>query len=470
MKNLQVLLLLLFCSCRLHGQGIVKLRTTIKNRPSDSVTLRYTPLNVGDSLVILESAIGPDGSCSFSFVINDTFTILDLEIGDNSVEIPVFPGADLTLEADAKRFHATIHYTGSGSEIANFAARYNQQFGNLNDYHGIVSDIFKAEPLTFEQARKKTQQKQLSFVTKNKNGLPPAFADYWEAGINYSCYEYLLMYPHMHQIVKDGKNNVAEIPAGYFATVKNVPEVFEDRYLCLPGYLIYVSMVCYAKVRVENKKNPGAIPIPVVGAAADKHAISKMPYKTLEYYFSLALIGGYKGHTIAEYAIKYKDFVGRFPASRYLPAIERKLAIKRKFAVGTHAPDFAITTANGTKLKLSDLKGKVVFLDFCGTQSLEAERERVRTKELQSHFQGKPVELVYILVEDEESDEQNVKDWIDGLHTLTTSNSLLTKIYDVDFPPRYFLIDKNGNFGSENAPSPSQKTELITAIEHLLTR
>ena len=40
--------------------------------------------------------------------------------------------------------------------------------------------------------------------------------------------------------------------------------------------------------------------------------------------------------------------------------------------------------------------------------------------------------------------------------------------YGVQGIPAYFLIDREGNFASENTPRPSQDEELIKAIEELL--
>lgn len=60
------------------------------------------------------------------------------------------------------------------------------------------------------------------------------------------------------------------------------------------------------------------------------------------------------------------------------------------------APDFALTTFDGQNLKLSDLKGKVVVVNFWATWCLECEREASDLEQVWRDYQDRGVQFVGI--------------------------------------------------------------------------
>lgn len=117
---------------------------------------------------------------------------------------------------------------------------------------------------------------------------------------------------------------------------------------------------------------------------------------------------------------------------------------------GDYAPDFSVEMLDGRFLKLSDLKGKVVLLNFwatwCGPCMMEF--KEIPDKILK-RFEGKS-DFVFIPISREETREtvrnkmnQLKKDGIDfpaGIDPDKTIYSLYAKSYI----PRNYLIDKNG--------------------------
>jgi thiol-disulfide isomerase/thioredoxin len=56
----------------------------------------------------------------------------------------------------------------------------------------------------------------------------------------------------------------------------------------------------------------------------------------------------------------------------------------------TDATDFPFRTLDGQIRRLSDFKGKVVFLDLWGTWCIQCVAEMPRVQELYSHYRGDP--------------------------------------------------------------------------------
>ncbi|MFZ1917530.1 MAG: TlpA disulfide reductase family protein [Terriglobales bacterium] len=117
------------------------------------------------------------------------------------------------------------------------------------------------------------------------------------------------------------------------------------------------------------------------------------------------------------------------------------------------APPFAVTTTDGQRLSLDDLKGKVVLLDFWATWC-EACREALpHMKDLAKKFQGQPLLLLSVSLDD---DEQKWKDFVaknemswpqyrDGGFT-----GPIATLFEVKAIPHTFTIDADGVLQDEH--------------------
>ena len=83
----------------------------------------------------------------------------------------------------------------------------------------------------------------------------------------------------------------------------------------------------------------------------------------------------------------------------------------------------------------------------------------------------KPLEFVYASIGTDTAGERGVIERyrIDGLYTNLFSgwNAKEVQAYGVQSLPAYYLIDEDGNFALQRAPSPMQTTELVMEIEKL---
>ena len=121
-------------------------------------------------------------------------------------------------------------------------------------------------------------------------------------------------------------------------------------------------------------------------------------------------------------------------------------------AVGGEGPDFTAATADGKEMKLSDLRGKYVLLDFWASWCAPCRREFPFVKEALAATEGKDnfVVLSYS-IDSKEDDWKNCirsnalahKNWL-HVSTLKGWDSDAAKLYHVEAVPRTVLIDPQG--------------------------
>lgn len=112
---------------------------------------------------------------------------------------------------------------------------------------------------------------------------------------------------------------------------------------------------------------------------------------------------------------------------------------------GSHAPNFVLTDMEGKEHKLSDYKGKGVFLNFWGTYCKPCEYEMPYMENQYKNFKDQGVEILAVNVG--ESDYA-VNNFITK-HDLTFPVMIdkgreVENAYRVDILPVSFLVDKEG--------------------------
>lgn len=136
------------------------------------------------------------------------------------------------------------------------------------------------------------------------------------------------------------------------------------------------------------------------------------------------------------------------------------------------APEISVKSlANGSTLKLSDLKGKVVLLNFWATWCPPCREEIPSMMKLNSIMAGKPFQMVAISIDEggKTAIESFYKESGFSLPTYIDESGASAKIYGVTGVPESFIIDKQGVLakkiiGGANWDSP----EAVSFIEGLM--
>lgn len=136
------------------------------------------------------------------------------------------------------------------------------------------------------------------------------------------------------------------------------------------------------------------------------------------------------------------------------------------------APDFSWKDNSGKVVKLSDLKGKVVLLDFWATWCGPCRMTIPHVEAIYEKYKDKGVVVIGINLDT--GDLSNVQQFINeqGMKYLvvTDPNSQVAGLYGVNSIPRFFLIDKNGRIAKMIIGyDPNMEDVLSKEIDKLLS-
>lgn len=145
--------------------------------------------------------------------------------------------------------------------------------------------------------------------------------------------------------------------------------------------------------------------------------------------------------------------------------ISNKIFHLEKLSPGKPAPVFSYPDTTGNKVKLTDFKGKYVYIDVWATWCVPCIREMPKLKELERAF-GEEIGFISISIDTEK------KRW----HKYVRENKLTGKqilsqgggraeimdLYMIQAIPRFIMVDPEGNIVDVDASKPSEdKTKQI---------
>ncbi len=164
--------------------------------------------------------------------------------------------------------------------------------------------------------------------------------------------------------------------------------------------------------------------------------------------------------------------------------LKKFLAIKSGYdqlKPGAPAPDIALPDIQGDTIRLSDLRGKVLYIDFWGTWCYPCLQELPNSLVLHEKFKDDPVEFVFIGLESGEEQVTRWREFITGQKGISYASFLPRQVYPgihllaegqmgnpqirpykISFAPTYMLIDAEGRIVTARAPRPGrEKTEMM---------
>ncbi len=114
--------------------------------------------------------------------------------------------------------------------------------------------------------------------------------------------------------------------------------------------------------------------------------------------------------------------------------------------IGQQAPDFSIKDQSGRVVKLSDYRGKLVFLNFWGTWCQPCVKEMPAMEKMYQTFKDRKFQMLAISID---NDWKEVNEFYKE-HNLTLPDFLdpghqIARLYKVEKFPETFLIDGNGH-------------------------
>jgi peroxiredoxin len=113
--------------------------------------------------------------------------------------------------------------------------------------------------------------------------------------------------------------------------------------------------------------------------------------------------------------------------------------------VGEPAPQFELMDETGKLWRLSDLKGKAVFINFWATWCTTCKAEMPHKARLSEMMKDRPLQMFGVLFRDDPSNlPAYFKKNVVTSPTLIDPGNAMAKLYGITGVPESFLIDKEG--------------------------
>ncbi len=114
-------------------------------------------------------------------------------------------------------------------------------------------------------------------------------------------------------------------------------------------------------------------------------------------------------------------------------------------ATGQSAPDFTLKSAAGQNLRLRDLRGEVVLINFWATWCGPCRQEMPELNKLHAQFHNAGFTLLGVNIDDDPGAARELARKLGvSFPVLLDTDKRVSRLYDVDTMPATLIVDRNG--------------------------
>lgn len=406
-----------------------------------------------------KDSIKTDPNGNFSFPVPDLSMPSDyyLLIGKQDyMPFHLAPGMKLEISFDASAFKSTLKFAGEGSDINNYLVAKAGKGGNM-DY-----EVYKLEPNQYRTKQDSilTAEKALLASTKKDDGKNP----FWkteEAEVLYGWANNLAMYEPYHGYFS--QNESYKAPKDFFSYEKDL-DINQPAYVKSRAFKQYVSTVVgkAAGEKIEAMKkadstqaiNPKKINLETAQELIKDQIV-------LDHFLFDDISGQIQWEEVSAVQESIDFFLSRCKDTALVNKLNATVAEWKLLGQGQPAFDFVGKDMQGNPVKLSDFRGKLVYVDVWATWCGPCKYEIPYLDTLETDYKGKNIVFIsYSIDEDHDAWLKFVPEHkLQGVQIIGEKawESALCKKYKIMGVPTFMLFDTEGKIVTVKMTRPSDK-------------
>ena len=454
-KKINVLFSLLLCAFFLSAQPNTLVIGKIKNAKFiKEIELSMNTLYLNNGIDVYTSKIIDDNTFAFAVEVKEPQVAI-LKYARNKGVIFLQPNDTLYVDCDANNFQYSFEFSGrlgiSNSCLTEYLrlnpremsvfnmTQYRQKLYWYQNSPRMEKAMLAMNQPTFENHMKSRKEKALDHLEKYNAARPgkltQEFKAFLKAEIQYDFAYHSLMYGNVFK-------NRYSLKESYFDFLKEVP--LQNEQIGNEWYREF--LVAYFDYK--NLKNESDERIPFVFQYEEG---SKMlEGKTKAFFQSEIIARAFRAKENDVIIEKYWDYMRHQDYGNFDIKVIESYEKAIKFAGGTQAPDFVLKDLNNNEIALTKYRGKVVYLNFWATWCRPCMDKMEKLKVLQPELESEDVVFINVSLDRKEEvwKETLERRQFKGIHILASGelNSEIAKAYEIKVLPRYFIINKEGDF------------------------
>lgn len=393
-----------------------------------------------------------DGKFNMEFFLREP-TNLSFRHGQETANLYLKPGDEVTLTLNPKQFDETIRLSGKGAAESNYLFKkylLRESQGEMKDIFSLSSSEFSAKI----DLMKKENIENLKNYTKDHPEISPDFVTSESKSNEYAWAMNKMNYP------------------GYFTYFTNqaAPDLGDD-------YLSFLNDFDFNDQRAyKNNRNYSVLVRNYMSNEAMdlEDSVEKLTvqFKKINTHVSNQYIKNELLFEILNNEIlygktegiqKFVDLYNNETTNNENKKVIAEAYKKANFLTkGVEAPTFAYADTKDKIVDLKDMRGKNVYIDVWATWCGPCKAEIPSLKELEYKYLGNPnIAFMSVSIDKMEDKQKWLKmigdKKLGGTQLLADRDwrSSICKDYMIEGIPRFILIDKEGKIIDKNAPRPS---------------
>ncbi len=446
----------------------------ISNKTTDTLKISYNINTLAYYPTNSNAVLNKEGKFKIKLPVkNVQFQQIDIRYGSYAIELFLSSGDSLYITANGKKIDSSLRFAGSGANIQQFLQYYTLKYGPVSRYSVRIRTAINYGQEAFYNNIIKEYNTSVNEAEQFFPRLPSHFINYWKNYHYYFNQFFIQQYPQSHHIITI-KRYTDTIPDTSYAVYKYLDQRFNDSFVAMPPYLLYLTGITEAKMK-ENGYKPyrkDTMGSRLFVDSMYKLAATTMPDKSLEYFMAQNIYSRAQTQENALTHAMMENFKLKWPGSNYTATLEKQIEIAERHAPGKMAPNITFYDETGKAIPLDSLKGKVVYLNFWASWCRQCVGDMMSEDKIKILLSKKPVVFAYLAIDgDTVKQKQLIERYkIKGIfaHTPLGWNAPEIAAYGVQSLPAYFIIDKEGKFVMQSAIPPSESTALILKLESVI--